>query len=53
MAKVKHHNVDIGDDRLHVLAQCSCGWSFKSPKRNLRLAAAHRHVADSLEEHDG
>jgi len=53
MGREVRHNVDIGDDRLYVLAKCSCGWSQKNDKRNKRLAAAYRHLAEVLEANDG
>jgi hypothetical protein len=53
MNQTKRHNVDIGDDRLYILAQCSCGWSQKNDKRHLRLASAYRHLAEILEANNG
>lgn len=47
-----HHQVDLGDSPNPDLAKCmarGCKFSFRHPNRNVRLAAAYRHIADLLD----
>lgn len=59
MAEAHFHLIQSGDSPNEDVMRCEaigCGFRFKDSNRNVRLAAAYRHLADVLDnqkEQDG